>query len=70
MDHELLTRDEIALVRSIWKKYACYKIELEDLLQEACLAKWLGRDVSKALCQYCEKWRRDPLSRARNDEKL
>ena len=70
MDHELLTRDEIALVHSIWKKYARYKIELEDLLQEARLAKWLGRDVSEALCQYCEKWRHDPLSWAQNDKKL
>jgi len=55
-----------SIIEKFWRKYRKYKIEKEDLEQEASLAEFLKEDVEKHLFEYCEKWRRDRLSVAVN----
>jgi DNA-directed RNA polymerase specialized sigma24 family protein len=53
-----------SIIDKFWRRYKRYKIEREDLEQEAALAECLGEDIEKHLLNYCEKWRRDCLSTA------
>ncbi|MEN6440905.1 MAG: hypothetical protein ABFD97_20230 [Syntrophobacter sp.] len=61
---EILTESEMLLVKNLWRKAKRFKIELEDLLQEARLAKCMGIDVKEHLERYIETWRRDVCSTA------
>jgi hypothetical protein len=70
MADEILTYAEIALVKAAWKQVKRYKVELEDLLQEARLAKYIGEDVRGHLDQYTQSWRGDVLSDARSVDRF
>jgi len=65
---EVLTSDEIRFVKDLFKKVKEFKIELEDLYQEARLAKLSGESVSAHLEKYCATWSHDPCSFAENKE--
>lgn len=61
---EILTDSEVLLVENLWRKARRFKIELEDLLQEARLAKCSGEDVQEHLSRYVRQWGNDPCSAA------
>lgn len=78
-DKEILTAREICCVHDIWILFKKRKVELEDCLQEARLAKWnfinsLPRkkivdcepEISSAVFTYCDKQNRDACSKARS----
>ena len=68
MQDDILTKDEIRWIKNQWIKWKRFKIELEDLLQEARLAKWKGKNIQKALEEYYQNWSQDPLSYAKRDK--
>jgi DNA-directed RNA polymerase specialized sigma24 family protein len=52
------------LIYSFYKRYRRFKIELDDLKQEAELLQLQGKDISKGLEDYCYRWRSDRCSSA------
>lgn len=64
MTDEILSPKEIRLVKGIWQRYRQYKVELEDLLQEARMLKFQNKNIQTGLEKYCQHWNRDVLSRA------
>jgi hypothetical protein len=70
MAEEILTNAEIAQVKAAWRNVKRYKVELEDMMQEARLAKYIGEDVKGHMDQYMEHWRGDVLSDARSIDRF